>query len=238
MSHPSLYPPWCAEIPGLVELLQSSGQSLPVHPCLSSPPSPPCFLESPPSAPGEEESISRPQKQFANKFYIIREDSESYQTFLCDRCGPSKIVWGRTPRSLCGHYESCTECQTHIIKQIMRCADCCREVTGTFPVCDENCEMVSRRLSQTLSTTKCPQCEQKLAKDGCGKGCLRKVSAGFEHSQRVLQANLAVMVLHPSMCANSSMRPCSHYSRCTKHGTITRGRAYQRCPRCRKDKDM
>jgi len=232
------YPAWCDEVPDLVDVLLTHGNPLPEL----SDANPLRWKEAETHIPISKDPLClyASTKQFGPRYLYIRQDSSILQqSFHCGCCHqqPSVLWWDMPPRTQCQHWESCKECQTRLIGQLLRCGGCCRELTGHYPGCQEGCELISRRLGEGLSTSGCPRCGNKLAKDGCGRTCDRKLTTEYGTCHQRLQLHLAVMVLHPSMCAlyDPTLRPCPHYSRCSTHGTISRGRSYPRCPQCRQE---
>merc|ERR1712110_286644 len=129
--------------------------------------------------------------------------------------------------SECGHYVACNECRTRIVRQILRCPTCCRSMANEYAVCGSECEEVSQLLSSGLSTSQCPRCCQKLAKSTCGKTCNRTETKEYKRAYKKPLTNIGTMVLKPEICEKPEYpgeRPCSHFSKCREHGTITRGR--------------
>jgi len=178
----------------------------------------------------------KPALQFAPKLLRIFESSEVPQdAFHCVICeAPSSLTRTSPPKSKCCHYVSCSECQSRIVRQLLRCGSCSRELTGEYPVCSPECECVTKSLSQMLQTTQCPRCGDKLAKETCGSTCTRKKSPAYKSCVQRLTREVAAMVIVPDICMKyfPGSRPCCHYSRCELHGKIMRGRSH-RCSECR-----
>jgi len=186
----------------------------------------------------EEKAKVPPQNLFAprvDRFFTCPEE----QTFHCVVCQDDATIHfdGKNLNVSCGHYQCCNECRARLVRQVLRCTSCCRQMVGQYPVCGEQCEMVSEKLSQGLSTTGCPRCHQKLSKEVCGDVCTRTKTREYEKARKKLLKGTGTMVLKPEFCeANPElgMRPCSHFTKCKQHGRITQGRANQpRCPDCK-----
>ena len=174
--------------------------------------------------------------QFAPKVNRIFEPHENPNySFECVVCGPSILVHANPPKSTCQHFIRCSECQSRIIRQILRCGRCCSDLTGKYPVCElEECEQTAKDFAPRLQTGCCPRCGDKLGKDVCGATCSRKLSPAYLECQEILMGRVAAMVLHPQLCTSHypGTRPCCHYARCETHGKITRGRS-RRCAACK-----
>ena len=161
--------------------------------------------------------------------------------FYCVVCKSSSALefTGSCVVASCGHYIPCNECRARLVRQILRCPSCCMELVDSFPVCDEKCEEAAKHLSHSLSTTACPRCRCKLSKETCGSSCTRRQTLPYKIAGEQLRKCVGAMVLAPSFCqmdCYEGERPCSHFTKCGEHGTITRGRAHQpRCHECKNE---
>jgi len=246
-------PEWCCDktFPGLAEFLMYHGGNLPAGGV-----DPPLTLREHRSLSNQEYPVdATPDKiihhtevrgiissfprspsvvrKFAPKLVRIFGPLPS-EEFLCEICGPSQLLRTSPPRTQCQHYVSCSECQARIVQKLLRCSQCCRHLTGEYPLCGDECENLCYTFAQLLQTGNCPRCDAKLSKELCSPVCNRKKIGLYKRCQERLTKHVAAMVMDPHVCSTSfpGARPCCHYTRCEKHDKITRGRS-QRCSQCR-----
>merc|ERR1712063_169569 len=170
------------------------------------------------------------------RFFKEGQNQESFECSHCHEPGTLEILrHSHSARTKCGHYVACNECRWRVVRQILRCPGCCEELIGTYPTCGPNCQEECQNRSQSLGTASCPRCEQKLSKEKCQKSCNRTDSEEYKEARSQLNSQVATMVLHPDLCLQvSGMRPCPHFTLCTKHQTITKGRPREpNCPGCK-----
>jgi len=186
--------------------------------------------------PTDPPPASQESSQFCPKVIKFFESTNPSQaeSLTCAICGPSSLTSAIPRRAICEHYVSCGECQNRVCRLLLRCAPCCRALTGEYPVCNGECENLSISMSQMLKTTNCPRCCEKLAKETCGATCTRKDTSTYKNCHQLLDQSVTVLVIHPNECSRSfpGLRPCCHFTRCQEHGKVTRGRS-RRCPQCR-----
>ena len=189
-----------------------------------------------PSAMARETSPSIPLL-FAKRIEVFSGGPQ--MSFLCVVCQAFSAIEFKVDGSVvakCGHYFSCNECQSRLIRLLLRCSSCCLDLAGEFPVCGDSCEEISKRLSRSLRTSSCPRCHSKLSKETCGRSCARMTTPLYKTAEKRLRKRVGTLVLDPSFCEMANYegeRPCSHFTKCPEHGCVTRGRGNQpRCPQC------
>merc|ERR1712137_1304918 len=146
------------------------------------------------------------------RFFKEGQNQESFECSHCHEPGTLEILrHSHSARTKCGHYVACNECRWRVVRQILRCPGCCEELIGTYPTCGPNCQ------------------------EKCQKSCNRTDSEEYKEARSQLNSQVATMVLHPDLCLQvSGMRPCPHFTLCTKHQTITKGRPREpNCPGCK-----
>eukprot|EP01023_Acetabularia_acetabulum_P012278 TRINITY_DN15744_c0_g2_i4.p2 TRINITY_DN15744_c0_g2~~TRINITY_DN15744_c0_g2_i4.p2 ORF type:complete len:192 (-),score=-0.61 TRINITY_DN15744_c0_g2_i4:115-690(-) len=142
---------------------------------------------------------------------------------------------------LCDHYVVCNECRGRTVRRLMRCVECCEELTGSFPVCDDgNCVDVSFE-KEASNTGSCPRCNKRLRKEVCSSECNRRKTRDYLQTRKQLNGMVAVLVQNPKDCINHSepgiWRPCSHFSYCEIHHEICKGHGKDTtCSQCKLQK--
>ena len=166
---------------------------------------------------------------FADSFVLFGERPTETPCTICKAKG--------CPPSGCDHLVPCSECRCYVVRQVLRCGDCCKELTGSYPSCGPTCEDRSGQAGKSLSTGDCPRCHSKLQREKCSATCFRRTTSAYTQARSKLNELCAVLVLRPEMCGNGiGSRPCAHYSQCPIHQTVRKGRSSRsRCTECKGD---
>jgi len=191
---------------------------------------------------GTQLLIHSQTENFAQKLVVFSKQEGEF-TFFCELCSAdSQIVLknGSNSFTKCGHYIACNECRGRTVRRLLRCEACCTNLSGKFPVCGSTCINNSKE-KETSNTGNCPKCDVKLRKEVCGSDCTRRKSQEYRDTRNELNNTVAVLVQNPSFWKERDLteqiRPCSHYSRCNAHNTITKGHSKETgCKRCKEEK--
>lgn len=148
---------------------------------------------------------------------------------VCDICKSSTILEvckGKNAQMACGHYVPCNECRGRTVRRLLRCVNCCLDLTSEFPVCGDSCVDVSAG-KEPSNTGSCPRCNKKLRREVCGSACNRRKLERYIELRSQLNDKVAVLVLNPTDCLKCPQsgiwRPCSHFSYCASHNVICKG---------------
>mmetsp|Transcript_22574 Transcript_22574/g.38583 ORF Transcript_22574/g.38583 Transcript_22574/m.38583 type:complete len:358 (+) Transcript_22574:154-1227(+) len=170
--------------------------------------------------------------------FFPKEGEYSVYCEICDGETSVEIAQGKNAVMKCKHYVVCNECRCRVVRRLLRCVDCCKELTGIFPVCKEG-RCVDTKKEYTNSAG-CPRCSKKLRKEVCGSDCTRRKLREYNQLRSRLNGIAVVLVQSAKDClANSkdpgSVRPCAHYSFCEKHQVIYKGHGNNTvCNQCKK----
>ena len=174
-------------------------------------------------------------KEFTNRV-VIHFKTNGVVPFYCELCDCQSYASkkGSKVTVTCSHYVACNECRGRSIRRILRCVECCEEISGTFPVCnEENCISISDK--EPVNTGLCPLCRRKLKKELCSDTCKRRKTSSYTRFRKELNGVIVELVRNPeTMNPDSVWRPCPHYSFCPYHNVICKGHGkYSACMDCK-----
>lgn len=194
---------------------------------------PVCIKPKAMSAPVNSSSFSLLYNEGAAGFtdrilcYYTENGSVPVDCKVCNSASSLEVVQGTNAIMQCNHYVVCNECRGRTVRRLLRCVECCEELTGQFPVCGDDCVQITSD-KEPSNTGSCPRCEKKLRREVCGSKCNRRASPEYNDVRNQLNSMVAVMVQNPADCLNQTapglvLRPCSHYSYCAIHNEICKG---------------
>jgi len=175
-------------------------------------------------------SLSEKTDMFSPKLSAFIRQEGTFP-FMCDVCNQESYLTAKRRGNMvtsCGHYVACNECRGRTVRRLLRCATCCKELAGQFPLCARD-ECVSQLSTpeEPLNTGSCPCCEQRLTKELCSSECDRRKSKEYNQIRLVLLDRVGILVREVSVCClptdKQGMRPCSHFSYCQLHDEISKG---------------